>query len=98
MEQLRLGLPPRDAANPLARLWFGVIALLASLGLLAVLVFVALPLAGIIVSAAVGGAILALAGLVMMIPFLLVTATILVLFFRPGARRHGSVRSQSFGR
>jgi hypothetical protein len=33
-----------------------------------------------------------------MIPFLLVTATILVLFFRPGARRHGSVRTQSIGR
>lgn len=68
MEQLRLGLPPRDAANPLARLLFGMIALVGGLGVLAVVLFVVLPLAGIIVSAAVGGAILALAGLVMMIP------------------------------
>jgi len=97
MEQLRLGLP-RDAANPLARLLFGLIALLAGLGTLAVLIFVVLPLAGIIVSAAVGGAILALAGLVMMIPFLLITATVLVWFSRSGARRHASVRSHSVGR
>jgi hypothetical protein len=98
MEQLRLGLPPRDAANPLARLMFGMIALMAGLGTLALVVFVVLPLAGIIVSAALGGAILALAGLVMMIPFLLVTATILVLFSRSGPRRHSSVRTHSVGR
>jgi hypothetical protein len=98
MEQLRLGLPPRDAANPLTRFLFVVMALVAGLGLFAVLLFLALPLAGIIVSAAVGGAILALAGLVMMIPFLLVAATILVLFFRPGARRHGGVRTHPIGR
>jgi hypothetical protein len=97
MEQLRLGLP-RDAANPLARLLFGLMALLAGLGTLAVLIFVVLPLAGIIVSAAVGGAILALAGLVMMIPFLLITATVLVWFSRSGARRHASVRTHSVGR
>jgi hypothetical protein len=98
MEQLRLGLSPRDAANPLARLLFGAVALLAGLGALALVVFVVLPLAGIIVSAAVGGAILALAGLVMMIPFLLVTATVLVFFSRSGARRHASVRTHSVGR
>jgi hypothetical protein len=97
MEQLRLGLP-RETANPLARLLFGLIALLAGLGTLAVLVFVVLPLAGIIVSAAVGGAILALAGLVMMIPFLLITATVLVWLSRSGARRHASVRTHSVGR
>ena len=98
MEQLRLGLPPRDAGNPLVRLLFGLVALLGGLGALALVVFVVLPLAGIIVSAAVGGAILALAGLVMMIPFLLVTATVLVLFSRSGARRHASVRTHSVGR
>ena len=98
MEQLRLGLPPRDAANPLTRLMFGMLALVTGLGLLAVLLFVVLPLAGIIVSAALGGAILALAGLVMMIPFLLVTATVLALFSRSGARRHAGVRTHSVGR
>jgi len=98
MEQLRLGLPPRDAVSPLARFFFVVMALVAGLCLLALFLFLALPLAGIIVSAAVGGAILALAGLVMMIPFLLVAATILVVFFRPGARRQGDVRTHSIGR
>jgi hypothetical protein len=49
MEQLRLGLPPRDAGNPLVRLLFGLVALLAGLGALALVVFVVLPLAGIIV-------------------------------------------------
>jgi uncharacterized membrane protein len=98
MEQLRLGLPPRDTANPLTRLIFGMVALVAGLGLLAVVLFVVLPLAGIIVSAALGGAILALAGLVMMIPFLLVTATVLVLFSRSAPRRHNSVRTHSVGR
>jgi hypothetical protein len=98
MEQLRLGLPPREATNPLARLLFGLLALLAGLGVLALVIFVVLPLAGIIVSAAVGGAILALAGLVMMIPFLLVTATVLILFSRSGSRRHASVRTHPIGR
>jgi len=100
MEQLRLGLPPREVANPLTRLVFGLLALLAGLGLLALLLFVVLPLAGIIVSAALGGAILALAGLVMMIPFFLVTATVFVLFSRSGTRRHShnSVRTHSVGR
>jgi uncharacterized membrane protein len=98
MEQLRLGLPPRDATNPMARLLFGMIALVVSLGLLTVVLFVVLPLAGIIVSAAVGGVILALAGLVMMIPFLIVTATVFVFFSRSGTRRHSSVRTHSVGR
>jgi len=98
MEQLRLSLPPRDAANPLTRLVFGLFALIVGLGVLAVLLFVALPLAGIIVSAAVGGMLLALAGVVMMIPFLLLAATVLVFMSRSGARRHASVRSHPFGR
>src|SRR5215470_6958704 len=98
MEQLRLGLPPRDSVNPLARLIFGLIALVAGVSVLALVIFVVLPLAGIIVSAAVGGAILALAGLVMMIPFLLVTATVMMLFSRSGARRHAGVRTHPAGR
>jgi hypothetical protein len=98
MEQLRLGLPPRDAANPLTRLLFGLLALVVGLGIFAVVLFVVLPVAGIIVSAAVGGAILALAGVVMMVPFLLVTATVLIFFSRSSARRHTSVRTHSVGR
>lgn len=98
MEQLRLSLPPRDAANPLSRLVFGLLAVILGVGALAVLLFVALPLAGIIVSAAVGGMILALAGVVMMIPFLLLAATVLLFMSRSGARRHAGVRSEPLGR
>ena len=41
---------------------------------------------------------LALAGVVMMIPFLLVAATILIFFSRSSARRHAAMRAQSIGR
>jgi len=98
MEQLRITLPPRDAANPLVRLLFGLGATVVGLAALAMVLFVFLPLVGIIVSAAVGGVILALAGVVMMIPFLLLAATVLVLLSRSQARRHASVRSHTFGR
>lgn len=98
MEQLRITLPPRDAANPLIRLLFGLGAMVVGLAALAVVLFVVLPLVGIIVSAAVGGVILALAGVVMMIPFLLLAATVLVFLSRSNARRHASVRSHTFGR
>lgn len=98
MEQLRLSLPSRDAANPFTRLLFGLLALLVGLAVLALVVFVFLPLAGIIVSAAVGGMILALAGVVMMIPFLLIAATVLIFLSRSSARRHASVRTHSIGR
>ncbi|PWT71334.1 MAG: hypothetical protein C5B46_08355 [Proteobacteria bacterium] len=82
----------------MSRLVFGLLALVLGVGVLAVLLFVALPLAGIIVSAAVGGVILALAGVVMMIPFLLLAATVLLFMSRPGSRRHASFRSTPFGR
>ena len=98
MEQLRITLPPRDAANPLIRLLFGLGAMVVGLAALAVVLFVVLPLVGLIVSAAVGGVILALAGVVMMIPFLLLAATVLVFVSRSNARRHASVRSHTFGR
>jgi hypothetical protein len=98
MEQLRIGLPPRDAANPLSRLLFGLTAVVVGVSVLAVVLFVILPLVGIIVSAAVGGVILALAGVVMMIPFLLVAATVLMLFSRSHARRHAAVRTSSSSR
>ncbi|HTS53858.1 MAG TPA: hypothetical protein VMH26_11335 [Burkholderiales bacterium] len=95
MEQLRLGLPPRDTANPIARLMFGLLALVAGLGLIALLLFVVLPVAGLIVSAALGGILLALAGVVMMVPFLLVAGSVLIFFSRSSARRQASVRSNT---
>jgi hypothetical protein len=98
MEQLRIGLPPRDASNPVSRLLFGLAAVVVGVSVLAVILFVILPLVGIIVSAAIGDVILALAGVVMMIPFLLVAATILIFFSRSSARRHAAVRAQSIGR
>jgi hypothetical protein len=98
MEQLRIGMPPRDAGNPISRLLFGLAAMVIGMSLLAVVLFVILPLVGIIVSAAVGGIILALAGVVMMIPFLLIAATVLIFFSRSSARRHAAVRTHSAGR
>jgi hypothetical protein len=98
MEQLGIGLPPRNAAASASRLMFGLVAVLIGISALAVILFVILPLVGIIVSAAVGGILLALAGVVMMIPFLLVAGTVLMFFSRSSARRHASVRAQSVGR
>jgi hypothetical protein len=92
MEQLRLGFPPRDAGNPLSRLVFGLVTVLLGIAAAAVVLFIALPLAGIIVSAAVGGMILALAGLVMMVPFILVAGAVLAFLARSSARRPGLYR------
>jgi hypothetical protein len=93
MEQLRLGFPPRDAVNPLSRFVLGVVTVLLGIAAVALVLFVALPLAGIIVSAAVGGMILAVAGLVMMVPFILVAGTILAFMARSNARRPGLFRA-----
>lgn len=98
MEQLRLGLPPREAANPISRLLFGAAAIVVGLAVAAAVIFVVLPVLGIIVSAAVGGMILALAGIVMMIPLILVAGTVLALLTRNGARRPGTLRARSYWR
>ena len=98
MEQLRIGFPPPEAANPISRFVFGLVTLLLGIAAAAVVLFVGLPLAGIIVSAAVGGMILALAGLVMMVPFMLVAGTILVFMARNNARRPGLFRARSYWR
>jgi hypothetical protein len=92
MEQLRLGLTPHDAGNPLSRLVFGLLTTVVVLAVAAVLLLVALPVAGIIVSAAVGGMILALAGIVMMVPFLAVAGTVIVLMNRTQSRKSSPVR------
>jgi hypothetical protein len=92
MEQLRLGLAPQDAHNPFSRLAFGLLTILAGLALTTAVIFVVLPLLGIIVSAAVGGMLLALAGIVMMIPFVLVAATVLAFMARTGGRKPGAFR------
>lgn len=98
MEQLRIGFPSPEAANPLSRLVFGLVTLLVGIAAAAVVLFVALPLAGIIVSAAVGGMILALAGLVMMVPFMLVAGTILAFMARNQSRRPSLFRARSYWR
>ena len=53
-------------------------------------------LLGIIVSAAVGGIILALAGLLMMVPFILLAGTILALMARAHARKPRTVRARTY--
>ena len=95
MEQLRLGFPPRDAANPVGRLLFGLVTVLIGLAAAALVIFVVLPLLGIIVSAAVGGMILAIAGVVMMIPFMLVAATVLAFMAKNNVRRTGALRARA---
>ncbi len=87
MEQLRLGFPPREAPNPLSRLLLGLATIVIGVAAAALIIFVVLPLAGIIVSAALGGMLLALAGVVMMIPLILVGATVLALMARAEARK-----------
>lgn len=95
MEQLRLGFPTRDAPNPLGRLLFALTTAMLGLAAAALVIFVILPLLGIIVSAAVGGVVLALAGVVMMLPFMLVTATVLAFMARAEARRPGALRARA---
>jgi hypothetical protein len=95
MEQLRLGLPPRDASGPLARLLFGLVTIVVGLAVAAVVIFVVLPLLGIIVSAAVGGMLLALAGLVMMIPLILVAGTVLAFMARSNERKPTTYRARA---
>jgi hypothetical protein len=96
MEQLRIGLTPRDAGGPVSRLVFGLLTGVLGVAAAALLLCVALPVAGIIVSAAVGGLILALAGIVMMIPFLVVAGTVLVLMNRANPRKGSPVRAHSY--
>ena len=98
MEQLRIGFPPAEAANPVSRFVVGLVTLLLGIAAAAVVLFVGLPLAGIIVSAAVGGMILALAGLVMMVPFMLVAGTILAFMARNQSRRPGLFRARAYWR
>ncbi len=94
MEQLRLGYPPRDASGPVARLLLGLGTVVIGVALAAVVIFVILPLLGIIVSAAVGGMLLALAGIVMMIPLILVAGTVLAFMARANARKAGAFPSR----
>jgi|KBSMisStaDraftv2_1062788.scaffolds.fasta_scaffold998504_2 uncharacterized membrane protein len=96
MEQLRIGLPPRDATNPIARLIFALIAIPVVLAIVAAVIFVVLPVLGIIVSAALGGIILALAGLLMMIPFILLATTVLALMARAHARKPRTIRARTY--
>lgn len=77
MHQLRLTtLPSRDIGNPFSRLFISAIGLMAVLMVLSVVVFVLVPIVGVILSAAVGGAILTLAGIMLMAPLFLVTGTV----------------------
>lgn len=77
MHQLRLAtVHPRDLGNPFSRLLVTAIGLLTALTVLAAVVFVLVPIVGVLLSAAVGGAILALTGIILMTPLLLVAGTL----------------------
>jgi positive regulator of sigma E activity len=98
MEQIRMDLPGRDASNPVSRLVFALIAIPIVLAIAAAVIFVVLPVLGIIVSAAVGGIILALAGILMMVPFMLLAGTVLALVARSHARKPGTIRARPYWR
>lgn len=88
MHQLRLTtLHSRDMGHPFSRLFVTAIGLMTALTVLAIVVFVLVPLIGVILSAAVGGAILALTGIMLMTPLLLVTGTVYAWITRSNQRR-----------
>lgn len=88
MHQLRLTtLHARDIGHPFSRLFVTAIGLMTVLTALAVVLFVLVPIIGVILSAAVGGAILALAGIMLMTPLLLVTGTVYAWMSRSHGRR-----------
>lgn len=95
MVQLRLDLPARDSGKPLSRVVFGALTLVLGLAVAALILFIALPLAGIIVSAALGGILLTLAGIVMMIPFLAIAGAVLVLMNRTSQRKPSPIRART---
>ncbi len=98
MEQLRLGFPSREAANPFSRLLLGAVTLLVGLAAALAVAVVLLPLLGIILSAALGGIILAIAGVVMLVPFILVAGAILAWVARTSVRKPGPVRARAHWR
>jgi hypothetical protein len=77
---------------------FGLLTVVLGLCAAAVVIIVLLPLLGIIVSAAVGGAILALAGIVMMVPFILVAGTVLAIMARTSTRKPNTLHARSHWR
>jgi hypothetical protein len=91
MHQLRLTtIQSRDVANPLSRLLIGAVGLLVAITAIALLLIVILPLIGVLISAAVGGVILAIAGLVLMVPLFLVAGTVVTFVHRGHSRRADS--------
>lgn len=77
MHQLHLPtLHSRDIGNPFSRLFVTAIGVMTVLIVLAVAIVVLVPLIGVILSAAVGGALLALTGILLMAPLALVTGTV----------------------
>jgi hypothetical protein len=90
MHQLRLTtLASRDIGNPFSRLLLSAFGLIIVLGVIALLLFIVVPILGLILSAAVGGVILAVVGVVMMTPLILVAGTIASFVLRGGSRRAG---------
>ncbi len=91
MQQLRLTtLQTRDVGNPFSRLLITAMGLLVVITVLAASLFVVVPILGVILSAAVGGVILALAGMMLMVPLFLVAGTVAALWTRGHSRRAGS--------
>lgn len=88
MQQLRLTTAhSQELGNPFSRLLATAIGLLVVITVLATVLFVVIPILGVILSAAVGGVILALTGLMLMVPMLIVASTVLGFWVRGRSRQ-----------
>lgn len=87
MQQLRLSTAhARHIAHPFSRLLATAIGMLVVITVLAVFLFVVVPILSVILSAAVGGVILTFTGLVLMVPLFVVAATIASFWTRARSR------------
>ncbi len=88
MHQFRLTtLQTRDVGNPFSRLFFFAFGLVVVLAAIAIMLFLVVPLLGFILSAAVGGVILALVGIVLMVPLILVAGTVAAFIVKGNSKR-----------
>ena len=83
MQQLRLAtLHTRDLGNPFSRLLTTALGMMVVLTILATVLLIVVPVLGVILSAAVGGVILAIAGIMLMTPLFLIAGTVVAFVSR----------------
>ena len=88
MQQLRLStVHSRDLGNPFSRWLATAVGMLVVMTCLALFLCIVVPILGVSLSAAVGGVILALTGIMLMVPMLVVAGTVAGIWTR-GRSRH----------